>query len=37
VVLPLHLVVYLLDDLLPLGSLGYHVTVRARALRGGWR
>ena len=28
---PLHLVVYLVDDLLPLGSLGYHLTVRARA------
>jgi SAM-dependent methyltransferase len=30
--LPLHLVVYLLDDLLPLGRFGYHLTVRARAL-----
>jgi SAM-dependent methyltransferase len=28
--LPLHLVVYLVDDLLPLGRLGYHLTVRAR-------
>jgi SAM-dependent methyltransferase len=27
---PLHLVVYLLDDLLPLGPFGYHLTVRAR-------
>jgi SAM-dependent methyltransferase len=35
VVLPLHLVVYLLDDLLPLGPLGYHVTVRARRRAGG--
>jgi SAM-dependent methyltransferase len=29
--LPLHLVVYLLDDLVPWGALGYHLTVRARA------
>jgi SAM-dependent methyltransferase len=29
--LPLHLVIYLLDDLLPLGRFGYHLTVRARA------
>jgi SAM-dependent methyltransferase len=29
--LPLHLGVYLLDDLLPLGRFGYHLTVRARA------
>jgi SAM-dependent methyltransferase len=29
---PLHLIVYLLDDLLPLGRLGYHMTVRARAV-----
>lgn len=28
--LPLHLVVYLLDDLVPWGRLGYHLTVRAR-------
>jgi SAM-dependent methyltransferase len=28
---PLHLGVYLLDDLLPLGRFGYHLTVRARA------
>jgi SAM-dependent methyltransferase len=28
---PLHLVVYLVDDLLPLGRLGYHLTVRASA------
>jgi SAM-dependent methyltransferase len=28
---PLHLAVYLLDDLLPTGPLGYHMTVRARA------
>jgi SAM-dependent methyltransferase len=34
--LPLHLVIYLLDDLLPLGRFGYHLTVRARATsRGG--
>ena len=34
--LPLHLVIYLLDDLLPLGGFGYHLTVRARAnSRGG--
>ena len=30
--LPVHLVVYLLDDLLPLGRFGYHLTVRARAV-----
>jgi SAM-dependent methyltransferase len=30
--LPLHLVIYLLDDLLPLGHFGYHLTVRARAV-----
>jgi SAM-dependent methyltransferase len=30
--LPLHLVVYLLDDLLPLGRFGYHLAVRARAV-----
>lgn len=29
--LPLHFVVYLLDDLVPWGPLGYHLTVRARA------
>ena len=29
--LPLHLGVYLLDDLLPLGRFGYHLTVRVRA------
>jgi SAM-dependent methyltransferase len=29
----LHLGVYLLDDLLPLGRLGYHLTVRARTTR----
>jgi SAM-dependent methyltransferase len=28
---PVHLAVYLIDDLLPLGPLGYHLTVRARA------
>jgi SAM-dependent methyltransferase len=28
---PLHLCVYVLDDLLPLGRFGYHLTVRARA------
>jgi SAM-dependent methyltransferase len=30
--LPVHLVVYLLDDLLPLDRFGYHLTVRARAV-----
>ena len=29
VLTPLHLVVYLVDDLVPLGPLGYHLTVRA--------
>jgi SAM-dependent methyltransferase len=29
----LHLGVYLLDDLLPLGRFGYHLTVRARTTR----
>ena len=33
--LPLHLVIYLLDDLLPLGRFGYHLTVRARTRQGG--
>jgi len=33
--LPLHLVIYLLDDLLPLGRFGYHLTVRARTVSGG--
>ena len=33
--LPLHLVIYLLDDLLPLGRFGYHLTVRARAVSEG--
>lgn len=33
--LPLHLVIYLLDDLVPLGRFGYHLTVGARALSGG--
>ena len=33
--LPLHLVIYLLDDLLPLGRFGYHLTVRARAVPAG--
>lgn len=32
VLLPLHLVVYLIDDLVPLGPLGYHLAVRARAV-----
>jgi SAM-dependent methyltransferase len=32
---PLHLVVYLLDDLLPLGPFAYHLTVRARAVGSG--
>jgi SAM-dependent methyltransferase len=30
--LPVHLVVYLVDDLVPLGRAGYHLTVKARAL-----
>ena len=30
VLTPVHLVVYLLDDLVPLGPLGYHLTIRAR-------
>jgi SAM-dependent methyltransferase len=34
VLLPLHLAVYLIDDLLPLGPLGYHLAVRARAVGG---
>jgi SAM-dependent methyltransferase len=33
--LPLHLVIYLVDDLLPLGRFGYHLTVRARAVSAG--
>jgi hypothetical protein len=33
--LPLHLVIYLLDDLLPLGRFGYHLTVRARGVSSG--
>jgi SAM-dependent methyltransferase len=34
--LPVHLVIYLVDDLLPLGRFGCHLTVRARAVsRGG--
>ena len=33
--LPLHLVVYLLDDLLPLGRFGYHLTVRRAPCRRG--
>jgi SAM-dependent methyltransferase len=35
--LPLHLVIYLLDDLLPLGRFGYHLTARAHARSGGSR
>jgi SAM-dependent methyltransferase len=31
---PLHLAVYLLDDLVPLGPLAYHMTVRATAVEG---
>jgi SAM-dependent methyltransferase len=31
ILLPLHLGVYLLDDLLPLGPFAYHLTVRGRA------
>jgi SAM-dependent methyltransferase len=30
--LPLHFVTYLVDDLIPAGPLGYHLTIRARAL-----
>ena len=33
--LPVHLVVYLVDDLLPLGRFGYHLTVRAHAVSHG--
>jgi SAM-dependent methyltransferase len=33
--MPLHPVIYLLDDLLPLGRFGYHLTVRARAVSDG--
>jgi hypothetical protein len=33
--MPLHLVVYLLDDVLPLGRFGYHLTVRGRAVPAG--
>jgi SAM-dependent methyltransferase len=33
--LPVHFVVYLLDDLLPLGRFGYHLAVRARAVSRG--
>jgi len=36
-VLPVHLLAYVLDDLLALGPLGYHATVRARAGSGGPR
>lgn len=32
VLAPLHLVVYLVDDLVPLGRFGYHLAVRARAV-----
>jgi hypothetical protein len=32
-----HLAVYAMDDFVPLGRLGYHLTVRARPLReDGW-
>jgi SAM-dependent methyltransferase len=30
--LPLHFIMYLLDDLIPAGPLGYHLTLRARAI-----
>jgi SAM-dependent methyltransferase len=30
--LPLHLITYLIDDMIPAGPLGYHLTLRARAL-----
>jgi len=33
--IPLHLVIYLLDDQLPLGRFGYHLTVRGRATPAG--
>lgn len=33
--LPVHFIVYLLDDLLPLGRFGYHLAVRARTASGG--
>jgi len=33
--LPLHLIVYLIEDLVELGPLGYHLAVRARAVEGG--
>jgi SAM-dependent methyltransferase len=33
--MPLHLVIYLLDDLVPLGRFGYHLTVRGRAVPAG--
>ena len=33
--MPLHLVIYLLDDQLPLGRLGYHLTVRGGATPAG--
>jgi hypothetical protein len=29
---PLHFIAYLLEDLIPAGPLGYHLTLRARAL-----
>jgi SAM-dependent methyltransferase len=35
--MPLHLLIYLLDDLLPLGPFGYHLTIRGRAVAAGSR
>ena len=35
VLIPLRLVIYLLDEQLPLGRFGYHLTVRGRAPPGG--
>lgn len=33
--MPLHLIVYILDDLIPTGRLGYHLAVRARSNKRG--
>lgn len=32
VLLPVHIIVYIVDDLIPLGRFGYHLTLRARVL-----
>ncbi len=32
VLLPVHMIVYIVDDLIPLGRFGYHLTLRARVL-----